>query len=81
MTDAEKHEWCLRRTGHPAVFLPPSLYDAAERAGCDMRLYVRTRLIPRKNFDNAPWIAACFLLLAVMAVVSVVWSWIVGDPN
>lgn len=48
MTDAEKHADCRRRWGpeYSAVFLPPSLYDAAEAAGYNMRDYVKTRPIP-----------------------------------
>lgn len=47
MTDAEKHADCRKRWGaeFSAVFLPPSLYEAAERAGVDMRDYVKQRPI------------------------------------
>lgn len=46
MTDEDKHADCFKRTGHPAVFIPPSLYDAAERGGHDMRDYVKVKPVP-----------------------------------
>jgi hypothetical protein len=46
MTDDEKHEFCRERTGFGAVFLPPTIYEAAERAGYDMRFYVMQKSMP-----------------------------------
>lgn len=34
------------RTYSRVVYLPPSLYDAAEAEGYDMRYYAKTELIP-----------------------------------
>ena len=46
LTDEEKHAWCRRRGYPSAVFLPPALYDAAEREGYDMRYHVKQQPIP-----------------------------------
>lgn len=46
MTDDEKHAFCRERTGFSAVFLPPKLYEEAERQGYDMRYYVKQQPIP-----------------------------------
>lgn len=46
VTDDEKHEWCRKRGYPSAVFLPPSLFDAAEKSGYDMRWYVKQQKIP-----------------------------------
>lgn len=46
VTDVEKHAFVQRR-GYPhAVFLPATLYAAAEKAGYDMRYYVINKPIP-----------------------------------
>jgi hypothetical protein len=45
VTNAEKHEWCQKRGYPSAVFLPPSLYDKAEKEGYDMRWYVKQQPI------------------------------------
>jgi len=47
VTDAQKHEWSKQRNGIGAIILPPSLYDAAERAGVDMRYFVKAKPIPQ----------------------------------
>lgn len=47
MSDEEKHALALKRTGVQAVFLPPALYDAAQRAGYDMSWFVKQQPIPR----------------------------------
>lgn len=52
MTDAEKHEWCRKRGYPSAVFLPPSLFDAAEKEGHDMRWFVKQRPIPVTTDEN-----------------------------
>jgi hypothetical protein len=46
-TDAEKHAYCMRRTGHCATYLSPNLYALGERDGHDMRPYVKTQPLPR----------------------------------
>jgi hypothetical protein len=53
MTDEEKHEFCLRTTGFHAVFLPPSIYDQAERSGICMKYYVRQQPIPKPTAELA----------------------------
>lgn len=41
VTDEEKHAYCWRRWGVDAIFLPETLYAAAELTGCfDMRRFV-----------------------------------------
>lgn len=45
-TDAEKHAYCIRREGHCATYLSPSLYAAAETIGEDMRRYVKNQPLP-----------------------------------
>jgi hypothetical protein len=45
-TDDEKHAFCRQRGYPSAVFVPSSLYDAAEKQGIDMRYYVKQRPIP-----------------------------------
>jgi hypothetical protein len=51
MTDREKHDYCFKRSGRAATFLPPSLYEEAERQGYDMRWYVKQQLTP--SIDEA----------------------------
>jgi hypothetical protein len=53
--DAEKHAECRKRWGSEfsAVFLPPSLYEAAEHDGVDMRDYVKQRFIPLLDVSSA----------------------------
>lgn len=46
MSDEEKHADCIKRTGNPATFVAPSLYDKIEREGGDMRYFVKQKLIP-----------------------------------
>lgn len=46
MTDEEKHADCIKRTGFPCTFIPPNLYDDAERDGYNMRDYVKQRMLP-----------------------------------
>jgi hypothetical protein len=46
VTDEEKHAYCRRRTSCCATYIPPRMYDQAERLGVDMRIYVKTRPIP-----------------------------------
>ena len=46
VTDEEKHAFCKRRWGVCAVFLPPTLYAAAEQTGFDMRRFVIDKPIP-----------------------------------
>jgi hypothetical protein len=46
VTDEEKHAYCQRRWSTTAVFLTPSQYAAAERAGADMRPYVINKPMP-----------------------------------
>jgi hypothetical protein len=45
-TDTEKHNFCLRRSGCPATYVPPNLYAAMEREHYDMRWYVITKPMP-----------------------------------
>lgn len=45
-TDEEKHAYCIRREGHCATYLSPSLYAAAETIGEDMRRYVQVQPLP-----------------------------------
>lgn len=45
-TDREKHDFCLRRTGACATFLPPAMYDRAAALDCDMRWFVKQQPIP-----------------------------------
>jgi hypothetical protein len=44
-------DWPTTEEGWPVVFLPPAVYDAAERAGFDMRQYRRVEPIPTKIMD------------------------------
>jgi hypothetical protein len=46
MTDDEKHEFTRLHTGFNAVYLPPSVFAAAERAGYDMRYYIVQKSMP-----------------------------------
>lgn len=49
VTDAEKHAYCNRHWGHCATYISPTLYDAAEALGRDMRGFVKTQPLPRAS--------------------------------
>jgi hypothetical protein len=53
MTDNEKHEFCKKRSGFPALIVPQNLYDDLERDGFDMRWYVPARPIPCETVELA----------------------------
>jgi hypothetical protein len=44
------HEW----RGFGPVFLPPSLYDEAERQGYDMHGYVKQQPVPYQKLNFGP---------------------------
>ena len=47
--DTEARKQYPLPSDYQPVVLPPSLYDAAERQGYDMRWYAKSRLIPSAN--------------------------------